>query len=331
MKTPSSLLPDSTTLAARLAAGLDGYRDFHGPVTILTRNLPRFMSTFPNEIVTCQVPGRRKRRVFVKYQGGVSHDSFGHRGDIPYEAEVYRRLLKPLPDFRPRFLGAHNDPETGDTALFLEYAYRNVRLSDISWKRSTRQPVMMARTAQWLARFHAGQEPRAHEASLRFLKRYDAEYYRGWARRTLQFAQPLLPRFPWLEDLVCSDAWFGPLQTASATVIHGEFYAKTVLVRGEDLFMVDWESAAVAPGEIDLATLTDGRSWPAELVRRCIDVYCYARWPEGCPADFAITLAAARMYLNFRWLGERPDWTLREKTLWRFDHLRSAAEQSSLI
>jgi hypothetical protein len=330
MKTPLSLLPDSSTLAARLSAGLDADRHVGGPVKILTRNLPRFMSTFPNEIVTCQVPGGRKRRVFVKYQGGKSHDAFGHRGDIPYEAEVYRRLLKTVPDFRPRFLGAHNDPETGDTSLFLEYAYRNRRLSDISWTR--RQPAMMARTARWLARFHAAHEPRGCDPSLRFLKRYDASYYRGWAERTFEFAQPLLSRFPWLKDLQeCGDAWFDPLQAAASTVIHGEFYAKTVLVRGEDLFMVDWESAAIAAGEIDLVTLTDGRKWPAPLVRRCVDDYRQTRWRGRCPAAFKRTLAAARVYLNFRWLGERPDWTVREKTLWRFDHLRKAAERMGLI
>jgi hypothetical protein len=76
--------------------------------------------------------------------------------------------------------------------------------------------------------------------------------------------------------------------------------------------------------------LTDGRSWPVKLVRRCIDDYRRAHWPGRCPAGFKRTLASARIYLNFRWLGERPDWTVREKTLWRFDHLRTAAERLDL-
>src|SRR2546429_8391178 len=109
------------TLKLRLTAALghDGYE--RRPVRILRRTLPRFMSTFPNEIVTCRLPDGRKRRVFVKYQGGKSHDCFGHRGDIPYEAQVYRRVLKAVPNFRPDYLGAHTDPGTGGTALFLEY------------------------------------------------------------------------------------------------------------------------------------------------------------------------------------------------------------------
>src|SRR5439155_18364393 len=102
------------------------------PVKVVKRTLPAFMSTFPNEIVTCQLRDGRKRRVFIKYGAGQSHRAFGHRGDLPYEAQVYQRVLRALPDFRPRCLGAHTDAVTGDTALILEYADHSVRLSDIS-------------------------------------------------------------------------------------------------------------------------------------------------------------------------------------------------------
>src|SRR5213592_929239 len=259
MKTPQSLLPDLRTLRERITIGLADASGVGRPVKVLKRTLPCFMSTFPNEIVTCQLPSGRKRRVFVKYGVGRSHHSFGHRGDIPYEAEVYRRVLHPLPEFRPRYLGTYTDPETGDTSLFLEYVDRNNRLSDITWKRATRQPRAMAQTARWLARFHAAHELRVHDPSLSFLKRYDVMYYRGWAQRTFEFARPLLPRFPWLKKLrLCGDAWFAPLLTAAQTVIHGEFYAKTVLIRSQSLFMVDWESTAIAPGAIDLVALTEG-------------------------------------------------------------------------
>ena len=299
---------------------------------VLKRNLPRFMSTFPNEIVTCKLPDGRRRRVFVKYGGSRSHHSFGHRGDVFYEAEVYRRVLQLLPDFRPRYLGAHTDPETGDTSLFLEYLDRNNRLSDISWKRSTRQPRGMAQTARWLARFHTAQESRVRDSALSFLKRYDAEYYRGWARRTFEFARPLQERFRWLAELRgCGDAWFAPLLTAPPTLIHGEFYSKTVLARGQKLFVVDWESAAIAAGEIDLAALTEGKHWTGRIAHRCEREYQYTRWPKGPPADFKRRLDAARIYLHFRWLGERPEWAVREKTLWRYAHLHAAAERLGLI
>src|SRR6266545_7007138 len=332
MKTPRSLLPDLPTLTGRLNAGLDGLAGQGRPVRVVKRALPRFMSTFPNEIVTCQLPDGRKQRVFIKYGAGHSHDCFGHRGDLPYEAEVYRRLLQPLPEFKPRCLGVYIDPETGDTSLFLQFVYGFKRLSDISWKRSKRQPRTMAKTARWLAGFHNDQQSLVRQASHSFLKRYVADYYQGWAQRTLEYARPLLSRYPWLTELQrAGDAWFAPLLSATPTVIHGEFYAKTVLVRGETLFMVDWESAAIAPGEIDLAALTDGEGWPGWLVRRCEANYARVRWPEGVPAEFKPTLTAARLYMHLRWLGDRPEWAVREKTLWRYDHLKAMARRLGLI
>jgi len=113
--------------------------------------------------------------------------------------------------------------------------------------------------------------------------------------------------------------------------MHGEFYAKTILARGQTLFMLDWESAAVAAGEIDLAALTEGTHWLASIVRQCERDYRQARWPEGAPADFRRRLDAAQIYLHFRWLGERPDWTVREKSLWRYSHLRATARRLGLI
>jgi hypothetical protein len=331
LKTPARLLPDAPTLTTRLTAALNGGRSATHPVTILKRELPPFMSTFPNEIVTCRLADGRRRRVFVKYQAGHSHDSYGHRGDIPYETEVYRRLLDPLRDFRPKCLGAHTDPDTGDVSLFLEYVYRNVRLCDMVWKRSTRQPRAMIQAAQWVGHFHAAHERCVDDRSLAFLKRYDDAYYRGWAQRTLEFAAPLHARFPWLTDVCERDEWFAPLLDDPPTVIHGEFYAKNVLVRRQHVFMVDWESTAVAAGAVDLAALTEGKYWPAALVRRCERAYVLARWPDGAPPRFARTLDAARVYLHFRWLGERPDWTIREKNLPRYDQLYAAAKRLSLI
>jgi thiamine kinase-like enzyme len=113
-------------------------------------------------------------------------------------------------------------------------------------------------------------------------------------------------------------------------VIHGEFYGKNLLLRRRQIRVVDWESSAVAAGEIDLAALTEGR-WPARTVRRCEQAYRRARWPCGVPAGFGARLAAAKIYLNFRWLGERPEWALREKWRWRYDHLHRAATHLHLL
>lgn len=302
------------------------------PVTVLRRKLPRYMYTYPNEVVTCRLPDGRKRRVFIKYEGGRGHQAFGHRGNLGYEAKVYQRLLRGLPTFRPRFLGALTEPGTGDTWLLLEFVYAAARVFDLHFHKSTAQARALVASARWLGHFHADCAARVRDPALSFLKRYDAKYYRGWARRLAEFSRPLQGRFPWLIRLrAWGDAWFTPLLAASQTVIHGEFYPKTVLVRKEQLFVVDWESAAVAPGEIDLATLTEGKHWGGRIARRCEEAYQRARWPEGAPAGFERALDAARIYLHFRWLGERPDWAVREKSLWRYEHLRVVAERMGLL
>ncbi|HXJ56986.1 MAG TPA: hypothetical protein VNU68_10005 [Verrucomicrobiae bacterium] len=332
MKTPPRLLPDLPTLRKRLTEGLFSAWGNGRPLRILSRRVPPYMSTFPNEIVTCQLAGGAKRRVFIKYDAGQSHQAFGHRGTIAYEAEVYQRVLQTWARFRPKCLGAHTDARTREVALFLEYADRCAPLSEASWKQRTCLPGPMVQTARWLAHFHAHHEPRVGQPALAFLKAYDAAYYRSWAQRTFKFARPLQTRFPWLAELrTCGDAWFAPLLSAAPTVIHGEFFAKTVLVRNEILFALDWESTAIAAGEIDLVTLTDGEGWPATVVRQCEANYQRARWPNGAPVGFKRMLAAARIYQQFRWLGDRSEKTLREKTLWRFEHLRDAAKNLGLL
>src|SRR5437879_10936942 len=156
MQTPPGLLPDSRTLTARLAAALNG--DGGRRLAVLERKRPRYMSTFPNEIVTCQLADGTRRRLFCKYEAGQEHDAFGHRGGLAYEAEVYRRILHPLGAFRPAFIGAHADGLQGGTWLMLEHLDRCTRLKDIRVRRKgISQPVAMMLAARWLAKFHAAQ------------------------------------------------------------------------------------------------------------------------------------------------------------------------------
>src|SRR5262245_28794580 len=49
------------------------------------------------------------------------------------------------------------------------------------------------------------------------------------------------------------------------------------------------------------------------------------------PNGFNRTLQAARVYVQFRWLGDSPEKALREKTLWRYGHLHDAAKQLGLV
>ena len=97
------------------------------------------------------------------------------------------------------------------------------------------------------------------------------------------------------------------LLSVPQTVIHGEYFPMNILYRDGVIYPIDWESGAIAVGEIDLASLT--ADWPSEIVQECEHEYERWRWPDRSPSDFRKVLDAARLYWLFRWLGDRPEWT----------------------
>jgi hypothetical protein len=325
MHASSSHFPDHPTLTARLTSVLSikGYTS--GQVIILDRQPNIDLSTFPSEIVTCQLDEGSELRLLCKYEAGHSHKVYGHRGNVAYEAEVYRHVLQPLRTSTPTFYGALTDMTKGETLLILEYLDNSLHVH-----RTPEPVVAMSQAARWIGRFHAENEARLSNALPMFLNTYDAEYYLGWVRRALLFAKPWHTCFPWLASL-CerSEEFVAALLAPPPTVIHSEYYPLNILFRNGIVHPVDWESAAIAAGEIDLASLTEG--WPAEIARECELEYQLARWPAGAPANFDRTLGAAQLYWSFRWLGDRPDWTTSESNLWRFERLRSVGERLRLI
>ena len=153
--------------------------------------------------------------------------------------------------------------------------------------------------ARWIARFHRWGETAAVPS---FLHRYDSEFYRVWMQRAGHFTRRLHERFPWLPELCERCQRRLPALLPPATIIHGGYQADNILVHDGRNVPIDWESAALAAGEIDLASLTSG--WDADLAALCEQEYCLARWPEGTPDDLALRLTAARVFLNLRRLGD---------------------------
>jgi len=324
MKPPPSRFPDLEVLSVGLNAVVGGNGSRRSRISILDRTPAIYASTYPSEIVTCQKGNHREIKLYCKYMAGLSYDSYGHRGGVSYEIEVYRHVLQPLPISVPKFYGSYDDVATGDTWLIIGYVDRSLRLA------KGPQPETMLRAARWIGRFHAANEPRVSMPSLSFLKKYDSKYYLGWVRRTSVFAAGLQQAFPWLQTLAQRfDGCMEILFSASPAVIHGEYYPHNVLTSGRAIYPIDWESAAIAPGEIDLATLTE--SWGPEFVRQCELAYQQARWGRAAPADFGRRLAAARLYLCFRWLGDQPEWTVGEGSRCYFEQLHSAAEELGLL
>jgi hypothetical protein len=320
----ASPYPDRQSLAAGLAAVLAAALGNRATVAIVRRRSNDYESTAPSEVVTCRLADQSRYRLFCKYSSDFSNRDHGHRGGVPYEAEVYRRVLQPAHVSTPRFYGTRHDRATGKLWCVLEYLDRSMPLEmwgDDEW---------LKRATTWIARFHAAQEARCGRKTLAFLHRYDAGYYRAWARRAVRAAERLGPRFAWLRTLA---ERFGkaavPLLLATPTVIHGEYYPLNILVRQGVIYPIDWESTAVAAGEIDLASLTEG--WPDELAEKCAQLYGQTRWPHGAPPDFARRLEAARLYLGWRWLANTGDHPLGEEELWYLEHLQASGRRLGWI
>jgi hypothetical protein len=285
-----------------------------GEVAVLSREPSLYSSTFPAEILKCRLSDGTERQILGKYQTyNWALYGHGHRGGIAYEAEVYSKILQRTDVTTPEFFGVYTDSRTGQHWLFIEYlekAYRVHKAGD---------PEDLVMCAEWLGNFHAQNVHRRPEANWEFLISYDHEYYQGWARRAVDLAGGLSERIPDLPDLCIEYAKsIDVLLHGPTTVIHGEFYPKNILMRDKMIFPVDWESAAIAAGEIDLASMTEG--WPSDIVTRCREAYQRARWGNGVPEGSQIRLKAAEMYLQFRWLGDNAAWTHAES--WRFGVLR---------
>jgi len=100
------------------------------------------------------------------------------------------------------------------------------------------------------------------------------------------------------------------LASLPPTFIHGEFYPSNVLVSdapsARPICAVDWETAGIGPGVLDIAALTAGAWSDADrhrIVRAYVDACPPSRRPQ--PRD----VEQARLLLAARWLGLRGRWS----------------------
>ncbi len=323
-------LPDTAKLERVLAAMLEE-SDFAPRHPLITsRRTNPYGSTFQSEMVTCALHDGRTIFLHCKYSDSQweddpdvnDHTAHGYRGGVAYEANVYRNVLATIKLPHPRFFGTHVD-EYDRTWLVIEYVDNGLRINEAGDK-------ALPLGAEWIGTFHAIIARQQQTLSWPFLHSYDASYFLGWANRTATFVKPFAREFRWLPPLCASfHTAVDLLLKTHLTVVHGEYTVHNVLVRDGFAYPVDWESAALAAGEIDLVTLIDG--WNDEVTDKCITAYQNARWPAGPPADHLARLDAARLYSIFRWLGGgtgQPD--LDEQRLW-ISSLRIPGERLNLI
>ena len=292
---------------------------------VVTRKSNDWSSSHPSEIVTFRSGGDRLLLLLCKYQRAEGNRGHGHRSGVAYEATVYEQVLAPSELSAPRFYGTHRDPSTGAAWLviaFVDGAHCADEVPEFD-------DALIA-AARWAGHFQAWAETGARWKNRRFLIAYDTEYYAQWARRTASFTAPWHEQLPWLPAL-CRRAEDVAEQQATVppTIIHGEFTPSNILADGATVYPVDWESAAIGMGEIDLVALV--HQWPSALVTRCEDAYIRARWPEGPPADLSRRFDLARLYWEMRWLGDRPEWLAQPRLRARMVDLRAIGARLGLV
>lgn len=253
--------------------------------------------TSPKEIVACTLPNGTELRILCKYEAPDEHRERGHRRGVAYEIAVYRDLLRTLSNETPKFYGSLLD-RIGQSCLVLEYLDGSTRVN------KSEDPDALRLAAQWIGEFHATLEGRvAHVRKVVTI--YDAKYFVQWSRRTRRFAARAKRGSAWVSTLATAfESLVDELAVPPLTLIHGEYYPKNLLIRGRTIYPLDWESAALSAGEIDLACLTD--LWPERMAAACVTDYQSARWRWVAPEGFQRRLDIARLYTHFRWLGSCP-------------------------
>jgi hypothetical protein len=307
---------DDLALDAAAALGLDS-------VAVLELSKSSGTSTFTAERITLATPGGGRVQAFVKRGAAADGDrAHGHRGGLAYETWVYETVLSRASAPIPKLLGAHHDRVGDRVTLLLEPIDDAVPLWAVGDDGTG--AIAAARSIGRLQRCADAWAPPAG------LIRYDAAYYEGWARRTAAYGRDLPVASGWLDRACEGFVAHLPCLLDGATLVHGELYAGNVLVSAHGIWLVDWESAAWAVGEIDVATLTEG--WQdSEVIERCEAAYVNARWSEDPPAPHRDRLALARVYVELRWLGDRVEWTRDPECEHRFRSLRAAAERAGLL
>lgn len=262
--------------------------------TVAARRPNAYTSSSRSEIVTIRTDDGGRLELLVKYDRGRPDPLPSCRHGIEYCARVYQTVVAAAPLRHLVPLGTIRLGPAALPALVLEHLDGALRVGEAP------EVSGILAAAEWCGCFHRWAEPRRDEVELAFLARYDAVFYRSWADAALRHAADAAASAPWLRSVCTASRDLADVLAAvPPTIIHGEMSPQNVLWLKGEIYPIDWESAAIGPGEIDLAALLFG--WPEETVGRCIEAYWEARQTPP-PADFSDRWTAATLYTALRWL-----------------------------
>lgn len=226
------------------------------------------------------------------------------------EIEVYRQILKPHHVGSPTMYGVAQ--ERGHDLLVLE------RVDGIPlWQIGDFSEWL--NVARWLGQFHSSMMRASnHRPDSLPLVEYDESLYRLWPQRAMKnlIAAGKLAIAHQVERILSRYGEVVSLLTnLPRTIIHGEFHASNVLLRGADattgrVCALDWEMAGTGPGLMDLADLSSGK-WSESQRAVLADAYRSALSSDIVPSPelFETGLEACRFVRAMQWLGWSSDWT----------------------
>src|SRR5258706_8936734 len=114
-------LPKTDALTKGLTSALQGEDLGRRSLTLLGREPTPYATTFPCEIVTCQIGRGKPRRLFCKYTAGIDYTGHGHRGGGGHEIATYRHILAQTNKFRPKFYGGYKKFKKDPDWVFFVY------------------------------------------------------------------------------------------------------------------------------------------------------------------------------------------------------------------
>jgi Ser/Thr protein kinase RdoA (MazF antagonist) len=188
------------------------------------------------------------------------------------------------------------------------------------------------KAAGWLGRFHRRQAHLIADVCPEWgLINMDAcELARWWPRARVALHARGEHR---LDSVLANGSeYVEQLARLPRTVLHGDFYASNILVSGgggERICPVDWDRAAVGPGELDLAALLAG-AWSDGDRQALARAYLWASLespPEAAMLDSLLgRLDLCRLQLAVQWLGWSERWAPPPEHAWDWldDALRTA-------